>query len=77
MITLAARDELGRLRAETSFRKSWRKNDVTGKRESGFKIIHAAPKYRVDWGSLDWFFVLPIGQATGIIDKGLTWALAA
>ena len=73
MITLRARDELNRLRAETSFRKSWRYNDVTGKREHGFKIIHAAPKYRVDWGSLEWFYELPIGLSTGIEEAGLVW----
>ena len=75
MITLRARDTETRLRAETSFRKSWRKNEVTGKRDDGFKIIHAAPLMGVDWGSQSWFFELPTGTSQGIKEAGLAWSI--
>ena len=77
IVTLIARDDIGRKLAVVDFKLGWRWNAITEKRENVWRPIGGSHGYGYDFGTIPEHLILPIGQSHGIIPSGgLKWTLA-
>ena len=75
MLHLIAKDTLNRVRAELYLNPVSAFNPVTGKREKIYRIVSG---HNIDFGTIQAFKSLPIGQTWGITnyEKGIVWERA-
>ncbi len=76
-VTIMAKDALGRIVAEVSFRPTWRYNEVIDQRDMGYRIDYNKPGFGHDFGDADFFITPPMGSAQGIIVAKQKWNAVA
>ena len=70
-ITFQAIDDLGRVRAEATFRKGRLHQPTTSTYQAGFRLVDVL--CGADFGDSTFFTEPIIGGCTGIIERGLVW----